>query len=127
MTQEAARYDVAISGASFAGLALACALSDALGPEFRIAVIDRAAPASVPADARAFALSAASRHLLEATGVWHAIAPEAQPVNGIDITDSSLDDATTTRPATSSSAPATLLQLVSAVRCSVTMPPAISP
>jgi 2-octaprenyl-6-methoxyphenol hydroxylase len=91
MTQEAARYDVAISGASFAGLALACALSDALGPEFRIAVIDRAAPASVPADARAFALSAASRHLLEATGVWPAIAPEAQPVNGIDITDSSLD------------------------------------
>ena len=35
--QEAARYDVAISGASFAGLALACALSDAFGPEFRIA------------------------------------------------------------------------------------------
>src|SRR5688572_7210423 len=91
MTQEAARYDVAISGASFAGLALACALSDALGPEFRIAVIDRAALASVPADARAFALSAASRHLLEAIGVWPAIAPEAQPVDGIDITDTSLD------------------------------------
>ena len=32
MPQEAARFDVAISGASFAGLALACALSDALGP-----------------------------------------------------------------------------------------------
>ncbi len=91
MTQEAARHDVAISGASFAGLALACALSDALGPELRIAVIDRAAPASMPADARAFALSAASRHLLEAIGVWPAIAPEAQPVDGIDITDTSLD------------------------------------
>ena len=89
--QEAPRYDVAISGASFAGLALACALSDALGPEFRIAVIDRAAPASMPADARAFALSAASRHLLEAIGVWPAVATEAQPVDGIDITDSSLD------------------------------------
>ena len=91
MTQEALRFDVAVSGASFAGLALACALSDALGPEFRIAVIDRTAPASTPADARAFALSAASRHLLEAIGVWPAIATEAQPVNGIDITDSSLD------------------------------------
>jgi len=89
--QEAPRYDVAISGASFAGLALACALSDALGSEFRIAVIDRAAPASMPADARAFALSAASRHLLEAIGVWPAVATEAQPVDGIDITDSSLD------------------------------------
>jgi 2-octaprenyl-6-methoxyphenol hydroxylase len=92
MTQEAARYDVAISGASFAGLALACALSDALGPDFRIALIDRAAPAAVPGgDARAFALSAASRHLLEAIGVWPAIAADAQPVDGIDITDSSLD------------------------------------
>ena len=29
--QEAHRFDVAISGASFAGLALACALSDAVG------------------------------------------------------------------------------------------------
>jgi 2-octaprenyl-6-methoxyphenol hydroxylase len=91
MTQEAARFDVAVSGASFAGLALACALSDALGPEFRIAVIDRAMPANMAADARAFALSAASRHLLEAIGVWPAIAAEAQPVDGIDITDSSLD------------------------------------
>jgi 2-octaprenyl-6-methoxyphenol hydroxylase len=91
MTQEVARFDVAVSGASFAGLALACALSDALGPEFRIAIIDRVAPAAMPADARAFALSAASRHLLEAIGVWPEIAAEAQPVDGIDITDSSLD------------------------------------
>lgn len=88
---DALRFDVAISGASFAGLALALALSDALGPDFRIAVIDRV-PASAPrADARAFALSAASRHLLAAIGVWPAIAGEAQAVEGIDITDSSLE------------------------------------
>lgn len=91
MPQEAICFDVAISGASFAGLALACALSDALGPDFKIAVIDRV-PASAPRpDARAFALSAASRHLLEALGVWAAIASEAQAVEGIDITDSSLE------------------------------------
>ena len=46
MPQEAIRFDVAISGASFAGLALACALSDALGPSFKIALIDRVASAS---------------------------------------------------------------------------------
>lgn len=91
MPQEANRFDVAISGASFAGLALACALSDALGPEFRIAIIDRIATSSPRPDARAFALSAASRHLLEAIGVWPEIAAEAQPVVGIDITDSSLE------------------------------------
>jgi len=91
MPQEATRFDVAISGASFAGLALACALSDALGPEFGIALIDRAPEASAQPDARVFALSAASRHLLEAIGVWADIAGEAQPVDAIDITDSSLD------------------------------------
>lgn len=90
MPQGANRFDVAISGASFAGLALASALADALGPDFKIAVIDRIATATPPADARAFALSAASQHLLEAIGIWPAIAGEAQPVEGIDITDSSL-------------------------------------
>ncbi|WP_290996993.1 FAD-dependent monooxygenase [Hyphomicrobium sp.] len=91
MQQEAAHFHVAISGASFAGLALACALSDALGPGFKIALIDRIPSTSARADARAFALSAASRHLLEAIGVWPTIAADAQPVEGIDITDSSLE------------------------------------
>lgn len=91
MPHEAARFDVAISGSSFAGLALACALSEALGPSFQIALIDRAPGASGRADARAFALSAASKHMLEALGVWQAIAAQAQPVEGIEVTDSSLD------------------------------------
>jgi 2-octaprenyl-6-methoxyphenol hydroxylase len=91
MPQENARFDVAISGASYAGLALACALVETLGPSFRIALIDRMPQASARDDARAFALSAASRHLLEAIGVWPAIAAAAQPVEGIDITDSPLD------------------------------------
>ena len=90
----AARFDVAISGASFAGLALACALSHALGPEAKVALIDRVGQRRRSgADARAFALSAASKHLLEALGVWEAIAEHAQPVTGIDITDSSLEPA----------------------------------
>jgi 2-octaprenyl-6-methoxyphenol hydroxylase len=42
-------------------------------------------------DARSFALSAASIHLLQAIGVWQAIAGHAQPVTGIDITDTSLE------------------------------------
>jgi 2-octaprenyl-6-methoxyphenol hydroxylase len=89
--QEAIRFDVAISGASFAGLALACALRDALGPSFKIALIDRVTSPSERPDARAFALSAASKHLLEAIGVWPAIAADAQPVADIEITDSSLE------------------------------------
>ena len=91
MPLKAARFDVAISGASFAGLALACALSDALGADFKIALIDRVANVAARPDARSFALSAASMHLLQAIGVWQAIAEHAQPVTGIDITDTSLE------------------------------------
>lgn len=87
------RFDVVISGGSFAGLALARALSQALGPEFAIALIDRA-PAGPPAaamDGRASALSAASRHMLDVLGVWPDVAHQAQPVRRIEITDTSLD------------------------------------
>lgn len=86
------RFDIVISGASFAGLALARALLAALGPDIRIALLDRAPRAPAPgSDARAFALSAGPRHMLETLGVWSAVAAVAQPVHEIEITDSSLD------------------------------------
>jgi 2-octaprenyl-6-methoxyphenol hydroxylase len=87
--------DVTIAGGGSAGLALASALADALGPETRIAVVDRAALAG-PArarDGRAFALSAGSKNMLARLGVWPTLAAGAQPVTQVDITDSSLDDA----------------------------------
>ncbi len=86
-------FDVVISGASFAGLALARALSQALGDDFTIALIDRGAGPGAygDPDARASALSAASMHMLEVLGAWPAIAAEAQPVARIEITDTSLN------------------------------------
>jgi 2-octaprenyl-6-methoxyphenol hydroxylase len=86
-------YDVVISGASFAGMALACGLVQALGPDFRIALLDRVAnPGGAAApDARASALSAGSKRMLDVLGVWQEVAVKAQPVTGIDITDSSLE------------------------------------
>ncbi len=86
-------YDVAISGASFAGLALAGSLRQALGRDVRICIIDRAvAPAGAAADTRAFAIWAASKNLLEALGVWDRIRVDAEPMTRIEITDSALDD-----------------------------------
>ncbi len=88
------RFDVAIGGGGSVGLALACALADALGEGVRIAVLDRDPFGSTrAADLRASNLSAASKRLLAALGVWAAIAAEAQPVRSIDITDSRLGDA----------------------------------
>ena len=86
------RFDVVISGASLAGLSLALALSHAFRGEIRVAIIDRTArPGPAAVDVRAFALSAASKQMLDVLGVWQRVAEHAQPVAGIDITDSGLD------------------------------------
>ncbi len=85
------RFDVIISGASYTGLALARALSLAFGGTILIALVDRSRAPDARPDARAFALAAASRNMLDALGVWSAVDSEAQPVVDIDITDSSLD------------------------------------
>lgn len=88
------RFDIVISGASFAGLAFARALAAALGRDLAIAIVDRAQrPAAGPAapDARAFAISAGARRMLETLGIWAAVAPGAEPVHTIEITDSSLE------------------------------------
>ncbi len=86
-------YDVVISGASASGLALALALAEASEGELSIALVERAwPPQAVRGDVRAYAFSAASRHMLEVLGAWRDVAPEAQEVRRIEITDSSLED-----------------------------------
>jgi 2-octaprenyl-6-methoxyphenol hydroxylase len=86
------RFDIVISGASFAGLELARALDSALGGDLRIALVDRTPRTAAPApEARAFALSAGARRMLETLGVWNEIAAVSQPVTEIEITDSSLE------------------------------------
>ncbi len=87
------QFDILIAGAGFAGLAAARAMSQALGPEARIAVIDRTVAgggADGPADPRASAISASSRRMLEALGVWPLIGDACQQVSAVEITDSSL-------------------------------------
>src|SRR5262245_41667771 len=93
----AQQADILIAGGGAVGLSLATALADALGAEARIVVVDRdgfEAPANdAAAHARAYAVAAASKHLLAAVGAWEGVAPYAQAVTSIDITDSSLSDA----------------------------------
>jgi 2-octaprenyl-6-methoxyphenol hydroxylase len=86
------RVDVLIGGAGFAGLALAISLRQALGATFRVAVVDPALGRPVE-DARASAIAAAARRMFEAIGVWAAVAPRAEPILDMVITDSKLGDA----------------------------------
>lgn len=91
-TPSARSFDIVISGASFAGLALARALLSAFGSGIRIAIVDRAPRKDTSApDARAFALSAGARRMLDTLGIWNAIADQSQAVTEIEITDSSLN------------------------------------
>jgi 2-octaprenyl-6-methoxyphenol hydroxylase len=77
-----------IAGGGLAGLSLAVALKSSLGPSFSVTVADPAI-ATPPVDAgRASAFAAAARRMFEATGVWDAIAPEAQPILDMVVTDS---------------------------------------
>lgn len=84
--------DVVIAGGGIAGLVLARALDAASRGALSIVVLERNATAS-PSAAQALAISAGSKRLLDAIGVWPAVAAAAQPVSGVDITDSALGDA----------------------------------
>ncbi len=94
MSNEPQKYDVLIAGGSFVGLTLALALASAGRGALKIAVVDRTPLARArdrANDGRASALSAASTHLYQSLGIWQSVAKRAQPITGIDITESQMN------------------------------------
>jgi 2-octaprenyl-6-methoxyphenol hydroxylase len=89
-----AQRSIVIGGGAFAGLALALALRQGLGPEIPIVVADPALGVRPSRDPRATAIVAACRRLFEAIGVWDQVAAESQPILDMVVTDSRLEDAT---------------------------------
>src|ERR1700761_5223738 len=85
---------IVIGGGAFAGLALALALRQGLGPEIPIIVADPALGTRPSRDPRATAIVAACRRLFEALGVWDQVSDGAQPILDMVVTDSKLEDAT---------------------------------
>ena len=83
----APRPDVLIVGGGMIGLTLGCALAHV---GFEVAVVDREDPATATAvafDGRASALAFASQRMLDAIGVWPGLAPAAQPILDIRVSD----------------------------------------
>src|SRR5437868_6848138 len=89
-----AQPSIVIGGGAFAGLALALALRQGLGPDIRVIVADPALGVKPSRDPRATAIVAACRRLFEVIGVWDKVAAEAQPILDMVVTDSRLQDAT---------------------------------
>lgn len=83
--------DVLVAGGGYVGLAAAISLKQAR-PSLAIAVVD-AAPAGVwQKDGRASAIAAAACRMLDQLGVWAKIAPEAQAITEMIVTDSRTAD-----------------------------------
>jgi 2-octaprenyl-6-methoxyphenol hydroxylase len=89
-----AQRSIVICGGAFAGLALALALRQGLGPDIPVIVADPALSTRPSRDPRATAIVAACRRLFEALGVWEEVAPKAQAILDMVVTDSQLADAT---------------------------------
>ncbi len=87
------QVDMLIAGGGFAGLTLAIALRQGLGPSVSVTVADPTLGKSHADDERASAIVAAARRLFETLGVWQSVAGEAQPILDMAVTDSRVDDA----------------------------------
>src|SRR5271168_4203869 len=87
------QVDILIAGGGFAGLTLAIALRQGLGPSFAVTVADPMLGKSHADDERASAIVAAVRRLFATLGVWQAVADQAQPILDMVVTDSRLGDA----------------------------------
>jgi 2-octaprenyl-6-methoxyphenol hydroxylase len=83
---------IVIAGGAIAGLTLALALRQGLGDGAKISVIDPAFGRETGSDTRAYAIAAAARRQFEALGVWDEIAPGAQAISDMVITDSRTRD-----------------------------------
>lgn len=91
MSTKSLQVDVAVIGAGLVGQATALALAgrrDARG--LKVALIDSTDPAQIAGpkdDPRASAVTATSRTMLEALGIWPGLRDEAQPMREIKVTD----------------------------------------
>ena len=96
MTSPDEQIDVLIAGGGFAGLTLAIALRQGLGPQFSVTVADPSLGSDHAGDERASAIVAAARRLFEALGVWQGVSEQAEPILDMVVTDSRVED--TVRP-----------------------------
>ena len=93
-----AALDVLVAGAGYVGLAVAVALKSAR-PGLEVGIVDAAPAGAWEKDGRASAIAAAAGRMLDQLGCWAEIAPEAQAITEMIITDSRTADPVRPEPA----------------------------
>ncbi|MBW8285493.1 MAG: ubiquinone biosynthesis hydroxylase [Rhizobium sp.] len=83
--------DLLIVGGGYVGLSAAVAVKQA-APHLSVEVIEAAPEGVWQKDPRASAIIAAATKMLEVFGIWERIAPEAQPITKMIVTDSKTSD-----------------------------------
>lgn len=83
--------DVLVAGAGYVGLAVAVAMR-AARPGLKIALVDAAPEGAWQRDGRASAIAAAACRMLDQLGCWAEIAPHAQAITQMIVTDSRTSD-----------------------------------
>ncbi len=82
-----------VAGAGIPGLTLAIALKQANGPALDVTVCDPGLPTGAARHrGRAFAVAAGPRRMFARLGLWERIAPAAEPIRDMVVTDSRLAD-----------------------------------
>jgi 2-octaprenyl-6-methoxyphenol hydroxylase len=87
-----APWRVIVAGGGIAGLSLALALKQAVGPALHVIVCDPALQRDAAGDRRAYALAAGARRMLSSLDVWEVVEAGAQPILDMVVTDSRLGD-----------------------------------
>ena len=83
--------DMLVAGGGYVGLCTALAVKLA-APHLAVTVVDLASEAAISNDTRASAIAAAACRMLDQLGIWQELAPLAQPINEMIVTDSRLND-----------------------------------
>lgn len=86
------RVDVLIAGGGAAGLSLALALKQAAGRALSVLIADPALAEATRGDSRAYAIVSGSRRFFDSFDAWEQMATDAEPIQRMEITDSSLED-----------------------------------
>lgn len=83
--------DILVAGGGYVGLAVAAAIKQA-APHLAVEVVEVAPENAWRRDPRASAVIAAASRMLEVLRAWETIAPEAQPIESMVVTDSKTGD-----------------------------------